>query len=311
VHRVIFMGTPEFALPALQAAHELADVVAVVAQPDRPAGRGQKTIAPPVARWAQAHGVRLLQPPRLRDPVVLEDLAELAPALIVVAAYGKILPRVLLDLPSRGCVNVHASLLPKYRGAAPVQWAIARGETVTGVSLMRMEEGLDTGAVYVQESLPIDVRETGGSLTAKLSALGGTMLARWLPALLDGTLPAVPQDEAASTLAPKLTREDALIDFRRPASEVESRVRAFQPWPGAVALLPEGTRLKVLSAIANLDDSGRPGEVLAGGPEQILVACGEGALALEIVQPEGRRAMAAAEFLAGHALPLGTLLGSS
>jgi methionyl-tRNA formyltransferase len=311
VHRVIFMGTPEFALPAVQAVHEGADLIAVVAQPDRPAGRGQKTVAPPVARWAQDQGVKLLQPPKLREPEVLTALAEMAPTLIVVAAFGKILPRVLLDLPPRGCVNVHASLLPKYRGAAPVQWAIAHGETVTGISLMRMEEGLDTGAVYSQESIPIDTKETGGSLTAKLATLGGALLGRHLPSLLEGTLKAVPQDDAAATLAPKLTREDSLVDFRRPASEVEARIRAFQPWPGAVALMRGGIRLKVLSAIARLDRHGAAGEVLAGGPAEILVACAEGAIALEFVQPEGRRAMTASEFLAGHALPAGTVLGAT
>jgi methionyl-tRNA formyltransferase len=254
--------------------------------------------------------VKLLQPQKLREPGVLEALSELQPAIIVVAAYGKILPRVVLDLPPRGCVNVHASLLPKYRGAAPVQWAIARGEAVTGISLMQMEEGLDTGAVYAQESLAIGPRDTGGSLTVKLAVLGGSLLARRLPALLDGSLHAVPQDHTVATLAPKLTREDAIIDVRLPARELEARVRAFQPWPGAVALLPGGSRLKILRARADPVRAGRAGEILRGGPEEIVVACGEGALVLEVVQPEGRRAMAAAEFLAGHALAPGAMLQS-
>ncbi len=309
MQRAIFMGTPDFALPSLQALHEATNLVAVVAQPDRPVGRGQKTASPPVARWALAHGLTLLQPPKLREARVLDALAELKPALIVVAAYGKILPRAVLDLPARGCVNVHASLLPKYRGAAPIQWAIARGETVTGVSLMQMDEGLDTGAVLAQESLPIDPGDTGGSLTVKLASLGGKVLARHLPALLAGTLPAVAQDGALATLAPKLTREDAPIDFRKPAAELQARLRAFQPWPGVVAALPDGSHLKVLGAHAEPGRGGKPGEVLDGPRDRIVVACGEGSLALTSVQPEGRKAMTAAAFLAGHALPAGTLLG--
>jgi len=310
MQRAIFMGTPEFAVPSLQALHELTEIVAVVAQPDRPVGRGQKTAAPPAARWAHAHGVRLLQPPKLREPTVLEALAELAPAIIVVAAYGKILPRVLLDLPARGCVNVHASLLPRYRGAAPVQWAIARGESVTGVTLMQMEEGLDSGPLFVQERVPIEPDDTGGSLTVKLSQVGGALLTRSLPALLDGTLRAVPQDEALATLAPKLTREDAALDFRQPAVELAARVRAFQPWPGALATLPGGGSLKVLKAgVVEGPHTGAPGELLAGAPASLLVACGEGALALQVVQPEGRRAMTAAEFLSGHPLSPGVVLG--
>jgi methionyl-tRNA formyltransferase len=302
------MGTPEFALPSLQALHELTGLVAVVAQPDRPSGRGQRTVPPPVAQWAHAHGIELLQPSRLREPGVLAALAELRPAIVVVAAYGKILPRTLLELPPRGCINVHASLLPRYRGAAPVQWAIAQGEAVTGISLMRMEEGLDTGAVYVQESLAIDPQDTGGSLTARLAVLGGALLTRSLPALLDGTLRALPQAHAAATLAPKLTREDAVLDFSRAARELEARIRAFQPWPGAVALLPGETRLKILRARVEPARAGRAGEVIVGEAGQLLVACGEGALALEVVQPEGRRPMATVDFLSGHQLLPGVLL---
>jgi methionyl-tRNA formyltransferase len=308
MQRAIFMGTPDFAVPSLRSLHELTDLVAVVAQPDRPAGRGQKTAPPAVARWAHEHGVPLLQPTKLREPEVLSALADLKPALIVVAAYGKILPRALLDLPPRGCVNVHASLLPKYRGAAPIQWAIARGETVTGVSLMQMEEGLDSGPVYAQESLPIDPTDTGGSLMAKLAALGGAMLTRHLPALLDQTLRPVAQVHALATLAPKLTREDSSLAFQSPAHELQARVRAFQPWPGATVRLPGGAHLKVLAARVEMGRNGKPGEILAGPRGELIVACGEDALALTLVQPGGRRAMTAAEFLAGHELPAGTIL---
>jgi methionyl-tRNA formyltransferase len=308
MRRAIFMGTPEFALPSLRALHGLTEVVAVVAQPDRPSGRGQRTLPPPVARLAEAEGLRLLQPSRLRGPDVLGVLTELRPEVIVVAAYGKILPKSVLDLPAHGCVNVHASLLPRYRGAAPVQWAIARGEKVTGISLMRMEEGLDTGPVYAQESLAIEGEDTGGSLTVKLADLGGSMLARFLPAIFDGTLHATAQDPDQATLAPKLTRADAVLDFRLAATELEARVRAFQPWPGAAAIVPGGERLKVLRATV-LEGTGSAGMVLDAGSVGLVVACGEGALRLDIVQPEGRRAMTAGEFLAGHRLQPGTLLG--
>jgi methionyl-tRNA formyltransferase len=309
MRRAIFMGTPEFALPSLQALHALTEVVAVVAQPDRPSGRGQRTLPPPVARLAQAEGLRLLQPARLREPEVIGALSELRPEVIVVAAYGKILPKSLLDLPAHGCVNVHASLLPRYRGAAPIQWAIARGEKVTGISLMRMDEGLDTGPVYVQESLSIDGEDTGGLLTVKLADLGGSMLDRFLPAILDGKLPATAQDPTQATLAPKLTRADAVLDFRLAATELEARVRAFQPWPGAVALLPGGARLKVLRATVLARTTGSPGTVLQAGSIGLVIASGEGALQLDTVQPEGRRAMTAGEFLAGHRLIPGTSLG--
>jgi methionyl-tRNA formyltransferase len=308
MQRAIFMGTPDFALPSLQALHELTDLVAVVAQPDRPAGRGQHALAPATARWAVTHGVTLLQPPKLREPSVLASLSELEPALIVVAAYGKILPPALLALPPRGCVNVHASLLPKLRGAAPIQWAIANGETETGVTLMQMEEGLDSGPLLAQERLSIEPTDTGGSLTVKLAALGGAMLTRHLPALLDGTLRAVPQDHGRATLAPKLTREDAVLDFRKPARELEARVRAFQPWPGAFGHLPGGMRLKVLAARAELGRVGKPGQVLESSRGELAVACGQGVLAFTQVQAEGRRAMTAGEFLAGNPLPVGTQL---
>jgi methionyl-tRNA formyltransferase len=309
MRRAIFMGTPEFALPSLRALHALTEVVAVVAQPDRPTGRGQRTLPPPVARLAQSEDLRLLQPSRLRDADVIGTLTELRPEVIVVAAYGKILPKSVLDLPTHGCVNVHASLLPRYRGAAPIQWAIARGEKVTGVSLMRMDEGLDTGAVYTQERLAIDSRDTGGSLSVKLADLGGAMLHRSLPAILDGSMHATPQDPAQATLAPKLTRADAVLDFSHTATELEARVRAFQPWPGAVAILPGGAKLKVLGATVLSEAKGSPGLVMEAGSARLVVASGEGALALDIVQPEGRRAMTGSEFLAGHRLAPGTVLG--
>jgi methionyl-tRNA formyltransferase len=302
------MGTPAFAVPTLDALARGSELCAVVAQPDRPSGRGQAIHSPPTADWARAHGVEVLQPQRARDEAFIARLRELAPDLIVVAAYGKILPKALLELPRLGCVNVHASLLPRYRGAAPIQWAIARGETETGVTLMQMEEGLDTGPMLAQARAPIAPDDTGGSLTMKLAELGGELLAQNLPALLELTLVAVPQNDALATLAPKLVREDAVLDLTRPARELHNHVRAFQPWPGAHLPMPSGSPLKVLRT-ERVDGDGVPGTVLAATREGITVATGAGALRLLEVQPEGKRPMRAADFLLGHPLLPGTVLG--
>jgi methionyl-tRNA formyltransferase len=302
------MGTPEFALPALTALARLTSVQAVVAQPDKASGRGQSVGSPPTVTWARAQGLAVLQPARARDESFVAALAALDLDLIVVAAYGKILPRAVLEAPRLGCVNVHASLLPKYRGAAPIQWAIARGDSEAGITLMQMEEGLDTGPMLSRASVAIGPEETGGELTARLATLGGELLASSLPAILDRKLVAVPQDPALATLAPKLTREDALLDLNRPARELHDRVRAFQPWPGAVLRIPGEGTLKVIEARTALE-SGGPGTVLAAGKEGITLAAGEGALRLLVVQPEGKRRMSAAEFLAGHPMRVGERLG--
>lgn len=302
------MGTPAFAVPTLDALARWSELCAVVAQPDRPSGRGQAIHSPPTVDWARAHGVQVLQPQRARDEAFIARLRELAPDLIVVAAYGKILPKALLELPRLGCVNVHASLLPRYRGAAPIQWAIARGEGETGVTLMQMAEGLDTGPMLAQARAPIAPDDTGGSLTAKLAELGGELLAQNLPALLERRLVAVPQNDALATLAPKLVREDAGLDLTRPARELHNHVRAFQPWPGATLKLPSGKMLKVIET-ERVDGDGVPGTVLAAGREGITLATGAGALRLLEVQPEGKRPMRAADFLLGHPLFSGTVLG--
>jgi len=302
------MGTPAFAVPTLDALARGSELCAVVAQPDRPSGRGQAMHSPPTADWARAHGVEILQPQRARDEAFIAQLRELVPDLIIVAAYGKILPKALLELPRLGCVNVHASLLPRYRGAAPIQWAIARGEAETGVTLMQMEEGLDTGPMLAQARLPIASDDTGGSLTAKLAELGGELLAQHLPALLERRLVAVPQNDALATLAPKLVREDAVLDLTLPARELHDHVRAFQPWPGATLKLPSGKMLKAIET-ERVDGEGFPGTVLAAGREGITLATGAGALRLLEVQPEGKRPMRAADFLLGHPLLSGTVLG--
>ncbi|MHB1844333.1 MAG: methionyl-tRNA formyltransferase [Deltaproteobacteria bacterium] len=305
--RAVFMGTPEFAVPSLEATAERCDLAAVVAQPDRPQGRGQRLAPPPTARWARERGVPLLQPDKIRTPSFLSLLQALAPEIIIVVAYGRILPGDVLLVPRRGCVNVHASLLPKYRGAAPIQWAIAGGERETGVTLMQMGEGLDDGPVLARRSCEIREDETGEALSARLAVLGAELLRESLPLLEREELSAVPQEGALATLAPKLRREDAIVDWRRPAKELHDRARAFQPWPGALVSLPEGGALKIVSTAAE-ERSGQPGEVLVAGAAGLVVAAAHGALRLIEVQPEGRRRMRAEEFLSGHPLLVGTRL---
>lgn len=306
--RTIFMGTPKFALPSLQALAEGSQLLAVVAQPDKPRGRGQALQAPPTAVWAHARQIPVLQPLRARDEGFLDALRALDLDLIVVAAYGKILPRALLDLPRLGCVNVHASLLPRYRGAAPIQWAIARGERESGVTLMQMDEGLDTGAMLARQSIPIAPEDTGGSLTQKLSVLGGELLAAQLAAVLAGWLAPTAQDGAQASLAPKLTRDDAWLDFALPAAVLHDRVRAFQPWPGALLRLTGGC-VKVLRTEVVPGGAGLPGTVLKADHAGLVIGCSQGALRLLEVQPEGKRPMAAGAFVAGHKVVLGTAVG--
>jgi methionyl-tRNA formyltransferase len=302
--RLVFMGTPAFAVPSLAALFDIGDVVAVVTQPDKPKGRGQALAISPVKAFAQERGVPVLQPQKLRTPPFSEELKKLAPDVCVVTAYGKILPKDLLETPTRGCVNVHASLLPRFRGAAPIQWAIAHGDVETGVTLMVMDEGLDTGPMLAEKRLPIAPDETSASLHDKLSSLGGELLRQHLPAYLRGELKPVPQPSEGVVLAPIIQKEDGRLDFTRPAVELERRVRAFTPWPGAFTSL-EGKLLKVHRVQVG-QGRGEPGTVLASGPQGLEVACREGSLVLVELQPEGKRVMKAGEFLAGHKVAQGS-----
>ncbi|HLV60116.1 MAG TPA: methionyl-tRNA formyltransferase [Fredinandcohnia sp.] len=308
--RSVFFGTPEFAVPIAQATYEVTDLQAVVTQPDRPRGRGRELQPPPVKVWAAEHGLPVYQPTKLRDGTLRETLAAHRPDVAVVAAYGRILPKDILELPARGCLNVHASILPKYRGAAPIQWAIAEGETKTGVTLMQMDEGLDTGDVLAVLEIPIGPEDTGGTMHDKLAALGAELVRTYLPLFLEGKLTPQKQDDARATLAPILQKEDGRLDFRMPAEVLERRVRGFSPWPGAFTYLRgdgEGL-LKIHRARAQAGTaSARPGTVLSLQP--LLVAAGEGS-ALEILeaQPEGRRRMTAEELRAGRWLQEGALL---
>lgn len=302
--RIVFMGTPEFAVASLSACFDIGEVVAVVTQPDKPKGRGNAISISPVKALALERGVTVLQPQKMRTPPFSEELRKLAPDVCVVTAYGKILPKDVLEVPPHGCVNVHASLLPRFRGAAPIQWAIAHGDAETGVALMRMDEGLDTGPVIAMKRLPIAPEDTSSSLHEKLSRLGGEILRESLPAYLRGELKPVPQPSEGMVLAPIIQKEDGLLDFTKPAVMLERRVRAFTPWPGAYTGL-NGTRLKVHRTRVDTGQ-GTPGTVLAASPSGIEVACGEGSIVLLDIQPEGKRVMSAGEFLSGHKLAPGS-----
>ena len=302
--RIVFMGTPEFAVPSLEACLEVGEVVAVVTQPDRPKGRGQELSAPPVKAVAQARSLPVLQPARIRGTAFHEEIRALRPDVGVVAAYGKILPQELLDVPAHGCVNVHASLLPRFRGAAPIQWAIASGDEVTGVCLMKMDAGLDTGPVIDRRQWPIRPDDTAATLHDALSRLGAALIRESLPRYLNGELRPVPQPPEGVAPAPLIKKVDGRLDFSRKAAELERRARALHPWPGTFTELG-GRVLKVTRARVG-GGHGAPGEVLEAGAEGIEVACGEGSLWLLEVQPEGKRAMGAREFLSGHPLRKGS-----
>ncbi len=297
--RLVFAGTPDFAVPCLRACTDSrAEVVAVYTQPDRPAGRGRKLTASPVKQAALEAGVPVEQPATLKDPDAQRRLADHAPDLLVVVAYGLILPQSVLDIPSLGCWNVHASLLPRWRGAAPIQRAIAAGDTETGVCLMQMEAGLDTGPVLLEKRTPIADDETGGSLHDRLAALGAEVLAEGLQRALRDELPApTPQPDRGVTYAHKLDKAEAVLDFARPAIALERTVRAFDPWPVAVADVA-GERLRIWAATAiGRTREAAPGAVLAAGPDGLDIACGEGALRLHAVQRAGARRVAIADYL--------------
>ena len=296
--RIVFAGTPDFAVPSLRAAARHNEVVAVYTQPDRPAGRGRGLAASPVKREAVARGIPVMQPETLRGSQAQQDLRDLAPDLVVVVAYGLILPRRVLEIPTHGCWNVHASLLPRWRGAAPIQRAIQAGDAETGVCLMRMEAGLDTGPVLLEQATPIGPDETGGQLHDRLAEMGAQVLEDGLGLLRAGLLP-VPwiQPEEGVTYAHKLDKAEARLDWSRPAIELARTVRAFNPWPVAEAMVA-GERLRIHGAIAvDTGHAAAPGTLLAAGREGIDIACGDGALRLRVVQREGGRAITAADWI--------------
>jgi methionyl-tRNA formyltransferase len=314
VLRTLFFGTPAFAVPTLQALlNSPHAVVGVVTQPDRPSGRGQRLAEPPVKTLAHRAGVPVWQPSRLKDPGWLETMAALRPEVGVVAAYGRILPQVLLDLPARGFVNVHASLLPRYRGASPIQRAIINGEAETGVTIMRVVLALDAGPMLAVRRRPIGPDETSEEVEQALALEGGRLLVETLAAMAAGTATETPQDEGAATYAPRLTKEEGWIDWTLPAPRVHDFVRGLRPWPKAVSIL-DGGRLILLRgrpveprAIA----AAAPGTIVEARHDLLIVAAGAGtAYQLLEVQPEGRRAMSASDFLAGHRVGAGARLVS-
>jgi methionyl-tRNA formyltransferase len=296
--RIVFAGTPEFAVPCLRAAAKFGEVVAVYTQPDRPAGRGRALTPSPVKREALQRGIEVFQPETLREKVSRDALRALKPDLMVVVAYGLILPQKVLDIPTHGCWNVHASLLPRWRGAAPIQRAIEAGDTVTGVCLMRMEKGLDTGPVLLSQRIDIGAQETGGQLHDRLSDLGAQVLADGLGLLRAGIVPvAVPQPAEGVTYAHKLDKHEAKLDWTQPAVALANKVRAFNPWPVAEAELA-GERVRIHGAVAlDVAHDKAPGRVISAGREGIDIACGEGALRIRSLQREGGKAITAADYL--------------
>ncbi|MCX4062797.1 methionyl-tRNA formyltransferase [Pseudomonas sp. S1Bt30] len=288
--RIVFAGTPEFAAEHLKALLASPyDIVAVYTQPDRPAGRGQKLMPSPVKQLALEHNIPVLQPPTLRNAEAQAELAALRPDLMVVVAYGLILPQAVLDIPRLGCINSHASLLPRWRGAAPIQRALEAGDSESGVTVMRMEAGLDTGPMLLKVSTPITAEDTGGSLHDRLAELGPPAVIQAITGLAAGTLQGQVQDDSLATYAHKLNKDEARLDWGRPAVELERLVRAFNPWPICHSSL-NGEALKVLAATL-ADGKGAPGEIIAASKEGLLVACGEQALCLTRLQLPGGKAL--------------------
>jgi methionyl-tRNA formyltransferase len=313
--RVIFMGSGAIGLPTLQwvAKSNDVDLVAVVTQPDKPVGRSQVLTAPPPKVVAQSRGVQVLQPVKVRRPEALEPLRELAPDLIIVMAYGQILPAALLDLPKIACLNLHASLLPRHRGAAPVQASILAGDKLSGITVIYMAAGLDTGDILSTRVIPIRRRETGESLHDRLALLGPEALNDALTLLLAGKASRLAQEDAVANYAPKLDRESGKIDWMQPCYELDRHVRAMYSWPGAYTLISnsggDAKKIKVHRAIPLHRFSGAPGEILGINSRGILVGCGVGSLLLLEIQLEGKKRMPAIEFLRGFPLGLGTLFG--
>ena len=309
--RVVFMGTPDFAVPCLEMlVREQYDVVAVVTQPDRPRGRGQKVTYSPVKEAALAHGLSVLQPKKISDAEAIAELSALQPDLMVVVAYGQILPPALLDLPRFGCINVHASLLPEYRGAAPIHWALLNGETLTGITTMHMDVGMDTGDMILKKELAIGPDMTTGELHDALQAIGAQLLSDTLRLLLQGDAPRTPQGGGA-TYAPLLKRELEKVDWHKKAGVIHNQVRGLNPWPGAYASFNDrGLKVWRTRLIGNegLELQGEPGEILAMTENGFLVAAGEGVLEVLEVQPESKRRMEAKDFAAGYQLKPGMIL---
>jgi methionyl-tRNA formyltransferase len=315
--RILFIGTGGIGVPVLQSLLQSGEhqVIGVVTQPDKPAGRKMELTPSPIKHEALLHGLPVLQPVRMRAPEAVAEIQATGAEVIVVMAYGQILPAGVLNVPSIACLNLHASLLPRHRGAAPIQAAILDGDVETGITVMYMDAGLDTGDILLEKRIPIHERETGGSLHDRLAEISPAALSEALTLLKQGSAPRTPQDSAGATYAAKLTRESGIIDWSAPHTLIDRKIRAMNPWPASSTTLPgrEGRlqQLKIFTATPHDGGNGSPGgTVLQTGPEGLLVAAGTGAMLLQEVQLEGKKRMSARDFLAGNPIPAGTILGA-
>ena len=309
--RIVFMGTPDFSVPALKALVEAGhEVAAVVTQPDRPRGRGKELQMTPVKVQALAYGIPVYQPEKVKDPAFVEILRNLQPEVIVVIAFGQILSRDILDLPPYGCINIHASLLPKYRGAAPIQWAVIDGEKETGVTTMMMDVGRDTGDMLEKTVIPLDPKETGGSLFDKLSQAGGPLILSTLEKLKAGTAVRTPQTDEDSTYAKMLTKSLGQIDWSMEAAAIERLIRGLNPWPSAYTFV-HGKTLKIWDAdvLKESSDGAAPGQIIRTDPHSLIVAAGEALLSIRELQLEGKKRMDVETFLRGYTIEKGEILG--
>lgn len=309
--KTVFMGTPDFAVPSLRVVAENTDLALVVTQPDRPQGRGHRLKPPAVKEEAQKYGLKVIQPEKLKgNQEFLNMLKDVKPDLIVVVAYGKILRKEVLDLPVYGCINVHASLLPKYRGAAPINWAIINGEKETGITTMLMDTGLDTGDILLQEPIKIEDEDTAGTLHDKLKELGAKVLYNTLKMIESGKIKRIPQDSSKSTYAPPLDKSTGLINWNKSARDIFNLIRGTNPWPGAFSYYG-GRLLKIWKAqVVNCMRNGQPGEVIMADEKSgLVVCCGEGCISIQEIQEPNSKRMSYMEYLRGHSIKEGKLFG--
>ncbi|HHX11971.1 MAG TPA: methionyl-tRNA formyltransferase [Clostridiales bacterium] len=309
--KILYMGTPDFAatilLKLIESNHE---IIGVVTQPDKQKGRGKAISFPPVKELALEHNISVYQPLKAREPEFIDLVRKMAPDAIVVAAFGQILPKELLEIPQYGCINVHGSLLPKYRGAAPIQYSIIDGEDETGITIMHMDVGIDTGDMIIQAKTPIEAGETGGSLHDKLAILGGDLLVEALEKISSGTDPRIPQEESKATYVKILHKNMGIIDFNKPAIEIERLIRGLNPWPSAFTYINNKTLKLWKASVEAVNIAGKPGEVIEVRKDAILVMTAKDALLIHELQLEGKKRLLAEEFLRGNNIALGTILGN-
>ncbi len=303
---IVFMGTPDFAVPSLEiiASSPICNIVAVVSQPDKPKGRGRTLSPTPVKEVAERFSLPILQPVKASDHLFIEAVRKLSPDLIVVVAYGQILKKELLDIPPKGCINLHGSLLPKYRGAAPIQRAVMNGEKITGVSTMLLNEGMDEGDILLKKEIKIEERDTAGTLFDRLKGVGAELLLETIKGLKDNRLEPIPQDSSLATYAPKISKEECLINWGEEGEKITNLIRGLTPFPGAYTFL-NGKRVIISSAAKGDRFKGKPGELSVAGKDTLLVATATESLRINMVKPEGKREMSVAEFMAGHHIESG------